>query len=104
MTGEELEKVVDKLAEKAGVAVDKMQPIAEEVLRQVEARALVQIICASILVVLIIAASIFFERKADRYDKGMAVFIGMLLAFLGVVFLMSAISAYVAPLAQILGV
>ena len=42
MDGSELNTVVDKVAEKIGMAAEKLAPIAEEVVRQVQARELFQ--------------------------------------------------------------
>jgi len=110
MTGDEMEKVIDKIAEKAGVAVEKIQPIAEEVVRQVQDRALfLGCGCAVIAFIFLLFIVLSFVFCRDK-DGGIPDNIAPAIAIMGLFFAIFCIatmvnfSDYIAPLASILGV
>ena len=117
MTGTELESVVDKLADKLGVAVNQLEPIAQEVLDQYIARATVfTIVWAVFLVVFSIAINysikrIFKEKKKDYKEKDDDIIVAFFCvsSICSIMILVSTIQVFCyasqvfAPLASILG-
>ena len=119
MTGEEMENVIDKIAEKAGVAVEKIQPIADQVINEVQMRgAVLSGICLFFIVFFSILA-ILLQRKIYNYEMklreggdkkampemGMICYVFLFLVLAGLVpgFFIG-LFEYIAPLASILGV
>jgi len=110
MTGDEMEKVIDKIAEKAGVAVDKIQPIAEEVVRQVEMRAFIMMIVMAVVVTvsLLVGSFVLLKREKELLAGepscvipcvfSLFLFVGCSAGFFVNLYI------YIAPLASILGV
>jgi len=112
MTGIELEGVVDKLADKLGVAVNELKPVAQEVLDQYIMRAKVcSIIWAILLAGSIICVTVitkFVLKKWDGFGEGeeclsciclvcIAIFI-----IIAILMVSSNINEMVAPLPSIL--
>ena len=74
MNGSEMTEVVDRLAEKVGVAVDKLAPFAEEVVRQYQFRSFVLagvglfgcaiVACAGVLLI----RRGVMQRERENYD------------------------------------
>ena len=65
MEAEQVGQVVDKLAEKIGVAAEAFKPVAEEAMRQATMRAIVWSVFAGIALVALLTAA----RALGRYAK-----------------------------------
>ena len=115
-----LNQVIDKLAEKFGVAVDKVQPMAEEVLRQYVMRASVEAVMCFVFVASLIVYGSWAAKKARSLPYvdvgkshpevcgtaiclGISVVISFVLIFILAGVGTQAIMRAVAPLPSILG-
>jgi len=102
-------EVIDKLAEKVGIAATKLTPVAEEILRQVSARGMAYIICGGAVFLLGLGfwvASIMFSRRGEIDDGGPAICygsVGFLACIAGLALLVEGLSQHIAPLPHILG-
>lgn len=111
MTGDEINKVVDNLAEKLGVAADKLQPLAEETVRQVQVRGLMNALIAVAVAAMIVAAGWRVRvQAAKRLDASDAVqvemaswFITVLAVTIALIPFCNNLSQYIAPLPYLLG-
>ncbi len=108
MSGTEIEQVVDALAEKMGMAADKLQPLAWEVLRQYQMREMVCAIACGAICVALGSFILRVWRRCEFTDEGpnkatiMVVIAacGMIPALVqGII----AIIHYIAPLPSMLG-
>ena len=111
MVSDEINKVVDKMAEKLSLAVDKVEPIAREVIDQVQNRALLQGCLFGTAMLFIFIFIILINMKTQdtltNDEEGGRLVITGLLIVIFLIFLICAInsfSTYVSPLATILGV
>ena len=114
MDASQVNQVVDKLAEKIGLAVDKVQPIAEEVVRQYAAREVFMARSLLAFSVLCITAAVMGAYSLCTMDDKessegkivasiMAVMVGGF-AFVGCIIVSSIkYGNAIAPLASILG-
>jgi len=111
-------ETVDKLRELLGDAADKLQPLGEELVRQVQARALFMGIVDSVLagvallIALLMAGLIYRHREAIFSDDGngppaiMGGIICLILMVAGIVALDAALGqfcVYFAPLVHLIG-
>ena len=113
MDANSVNQVVDKLAEKIGVAADKLMPLGEETIRQVQARGLMQAgIGAMFLLVPVVLGLLCwrYNKKLDAMKSsdvcplmatgfvvgGIALIIGAMVAYYGM-------SEWLAPLPCLLG-
>lgn len=107
-------QIVNNLADKIGVAVEKMQPLAEEVVRQYTARCgtmfFATLFCALLSALMLSACLIHLRRCDDRCQVDgleVASCAGMLVfGVLSFGFIMSALaylSAWVSPIPSLLG-
>ena len=114
MDATQLTDVVDKMAEKVGVVAEKLQPVAEEVMRQYQLRAVVYAVAAAgTAIVLTFAGSLLMrfvlKDRRPRDDDGafFLVVLGGLMVVVGACLLFGVavphIGRAVAPLASILG-
>lgn len=70
MNANDVNQVVDKLAEKVGLAADKVQPIAEEVVRQYTVRALYDSVCWMVFAVVFFSfAGICWYKYKVEFKK-----------------------------------
>jgi len=60
----QIERIIDKVAEKLNVAADKLQPLGEELVRQVSLAGWAQGIASAILVIISAILFYLFIRKA----------------------------------------
>ena len=108
--------VVDKLAEKIGVAVEKLMPVAQEVIRQVRLVGVVEAVTGAAFLVMAVVCALLFKRvvtvaeATGREYTGSALVMSMalgtaavLLFILGIVFVPDGLIQYVAPLPHLLG-
>ena len=70
MTGTDLSAVVDKLAEKLNVAVDRLHPVAQEVLEQYVVRQWFGAYCCLGAALLLAGVFLLFLRSALKYEPG----------------------------------
>lgn len=124
MNAQDAEKIVDKLAEKIGVAVDKLQPVAEETIRQVQVQGLLRAgfgLLSAILVGVFVCWSFrtlgHWEKKLDETNRNDRetmewIFVGRLVTLIlatlcwsGCVFvgMYWGLSAYFAPIPTLFG-
>lgn len=112
-------QVVDKLAEKIGIAADKLAPVATEAIRQVSALGSWYCLMASVCAVVVLicagqiqrAAAAYYEEHGPAYGKdalcaarvSVCVFIGLLLFFVGIRLVAEGLPRWIAPLAYLLG-
>lgn len=108
----ELSEVVDKLAEKIGVAGTKLQPIAEECLKQYGDRALLWAVASLglVFVVGVVVIALMFRTRQIEYDDDDRHLVQALIIFGGTALwaglLMAAVvnlGHAIAPLPSILG-
>ncbi|KKN89678.1 hypothetical protein LCGC14_0235240 [marine sediment metagenome] len=69
MDANQVNDVIDKLADKMGMAADKVQPLAERVVSEFQSQATVTAICCGILVVIGIVLLPFLLRMGIRATK-----------------------------------
>ena len=118
MDGPAMEKVIDKIAEKVGMTADALQPIAEETVRQVSVRGLVQAISCGITAVLLLGMIYVGYRllckglqpDTKHCDEGVWLTAGIACCACGVLgapyaiaFTIMGLMTYIAPLPAILG-
>lgn len=110
MTTNEVKAVLDMVAEKAGLAVDAARPLAEEVVRQYQARALVcAVMSAVVLLVMVILGIWCFRtvRCTASCDDNAGYIIGGVISvatgFGALLALTESLCNYVAPLCGLLG-
>jgi len=118
MTTPNIETVIDKLAQKIGVAADKLQPLGEEVVRQVAERGRLHACAGAFLLVLGVCCALrglcFLGRvlpgKLDEREVCISIagmvslgILSFLLAGVGQHYLSMGLEAWIAPLPTILG-
>ena len=112
MDAEQVGKVIDKIAEKAGVAVEAIQPLAEEIVREVQVRGICWVVIGVVLC--ISAVAIWAKGIApklpglwDRREPPMLEIFGVSVAIVsfvgGVMAIIRGIEAYAAPTLVLLG-
>lgn len=86
----EVERIIDKIAEKLGVAANSLKPLAEETLHQVQSTGVVMIVsgiaifflCASLSIWLISEGYVVRKAKKDPagyyLSGGLVVFVGII--------------------------
>lgn len=109
MKADEINKVIDKLAEKIGVAVEKVEPIAQEVIEQVQSRALLQGFSCIALIVFFMVIIFLVNYMKDNDEKYEEARLGLTSVATVIILIISMVaigkfSTYIAPLAYILGV
>ena len=114
MNANEVGQIVDKLAEKMGVAVEKIQPLAEEIVRQYQARALAQVVICGLIACALCVVGAALLRKGNAYqekhggDNGafdlfVAATASFVVACVPVGSAIASVMHYIAPLPSILG-
>ncbi|MEK6879363.1 MAG: hypothetical protein AABY22_07145, partial [Nanoarchaeota archaeon] len=98
--------IVDKIAEKLNVATDKIQPIAEETLRQYQVREFFYANCgfgfATFLLIISIIIFILGFRTPDKDSCSIAI-IPLIIMFICLIFAINAYGRYLAPIPSIFG-
>jgi hypothetical protein len=109
MTTNEIGTVIGMVCDKVGLAVDKVQPLAEEVVRQYQARAMAWMIVCATLFVIGIPLIIFCLKRVSNHEDGGEVQ-DILTAVIAVAVLLNAgvafcanIGDYFAPLCGLIG-
>ena len=104
--------LVDKLSEKLGLAAEKIQPIAEEVLRQYRIEHILFTIIGVIILLVGIGTGLLLIKKGKASEDegsdgtglcivgGMTIFFGLLV---GLPVFVNGLVCYVAPLPNMLG-
>ena len=107
-----VETLVDKLVEKIGLAVNKLQPITEEVLRQYQMEHIFLTIVGAIILLTGIGTGLLLIKKGKALDDndgegiglyivgGLSIFFGL---FVGLPVFINGLACYIAPLPNILG-
>ena len=111
MDAQQVGEVVDKLADKIGIAAEKIQPIAEETVRQVSCKGMIIFgIGAFLLLIGIVALGVCYKtgKKAledDDYFPGAVIsgVVCLLLFVTGMVTLLDGLILWIAPLPHIFG-
>lgn len=116
MTGEEVEGVIEKMAEQLGVAVTELEPLAEETVRQVALRGLVWGVGTLLIALLLAGIAAWSGVKAkqrrgemERTDDGLHIFymISVVLLAVGAIVALgigvSHLGDWVAPIPRLLG-
>lgn len=121
MNGVDVGQIVDKLADKLGVAVDKIQPLAEETVRQIVLRSWIWagIAFLSVLggIILFIATFKLWTKLANKYSEehsrweeadAMQIVLRLILSVamstVGIVEFANNIGSALAPIPTILGI
>lgn len=104
MDATQLTDVVDKLAEKVGVATVKIQPVAEEVLKQYVRREWATMLIGLAIALLGLWCKTFSEIKADEDERAFVYGIfAVVLLLIGAAVGIEALLHLIAPLPAILG-
>jgi len=105
MQASEIGQIVDKIAGKLGVAADKLQPLGEEVVRQVMLRGMVLSAIGVAMLTLSAVSGAIAYRKRDGDANHLMPFVMACLfsAFLGALLLGNGVPEWIAPLPTILG-
>jgi len=109
-----MEQVIDMLAEKVGVAAEKLMPVAEELLVQVSARGLVLAIACAAACVVACCLTVMLWRRCFRHAArhaddgggvgyGFAAMVMTAITVVAFVHMCMGMIEYVAPLPSILG-
>lgn len=110
MDATQISQVVDKLAEKIGVSVEQLRPIAEETISQVSMRGwslFIAFIVGTLFMLLAVIVFCMLFRKTEDDDAAVLLGLGIVFSFVGcIVFFCMAIynlGHWVAPLPSIMG-
>jgi hypothetical protein len=108
MTTNEIGTVIGMVCDKVGLAVNQVQPLAEEVVRQYQARAMAWlIVCSTVIVTAVIVLrvsvrKISVAKEPEVADILAAIFAGTALLIASVAFCAN-IGDYFAPLCGLIG-